>query len=73
MKLGEQILEMIETQVQAAVEAQAEPLMASLLDEVKKLIPGGIDDAIIDSMKPTILPVVKAELLKLADKINAAG
>lgn len=71
MNLGEQILEMVEEQVKSAVDQQAEPLMNALLDQLAKVIPGGIDDAIIAGAKPVILPVVKAELMKLAEKINS--
>ena len=73
MKLSEQILELIETQVQAAIEANSDALMNAVLNKMKELIPGQIDDAIIEAAKPQVLPVVKAELLKLADKINGVG
>lgn len=72
MKLNEQILELIETQVQAAVMSQSDVVMNSVLNKLKEVIPGQIDDALIEAAKPQILPIVKAELLKLADKINGA-
>ncbi len=35
------------------------------LDEAKKLIPGGIDDAIIEMLKP----ILKEQLIKLLEKV----
>ena len=40
-------------------------------DEIKKAIPGTIDDAIIAMIVPVITPVIKEELLKLIGKIEA--
>ena len=40
-------------------------------DEIKKAIPGQIDDAIIAMIVPVITPVIKEELLKLIGKIEA--
>jgi len=39
------------------------------LDEVKKLIPGGIDDALIDALAPQMKPLAKAFVLAAIEKL----
>lgn len=39
------------------------------LDQVKAAIPGQMDDAIIDMLKVSLSPILKAQLMGLIDKI----
>lgn len=40
-------------------------------EEIKKSVPGTIDDAIISLILPVITPVIKAELIKAIEKLEA--
>lgn len=69
MNLGDLVKMEVEKAVKAAVEAHSDQMMTVLLEELKKVTPELVD-VVIDTAKPKMLPIVKAELLKLADKIS---
>jgi len=71
MGIKEDILKLIEVQLKAAVESHSDSTADLLLNKLKEAIPGQIDDAIIEAAKPQLKAAVKAELLKLVDKISA--
>lgn len=48
------------------------PVTNAVLEKVKKLIPGGIDDAIIEQIKPQVYAEVKEEVEKLLNKVDDA-
>lgn len=70
MNLAEQIKMLVETQVKAVVEKECDKVTDALLQKIVDIRPGGIEDAVVLALKPQIQPLVKAELLKLADKIS---
>lgn len=71
MNLGDQIKAVVEAQVKAVVEKECDKVVDALLQKIIDLREGGIEDAVVLAMKPKLQPLVKAELLKLADKISA--
>lgn len=70
MGLKEEGVDAAEIAVKAALNEKCDAIVAATLEEVKKMIPGQWDDALLESMKSNIQSVVKAELLKLAEKIS---
>lgn len=55
--------------MKAIVDGCADEATDKAFDELKKLIPGQVDDAILDLIKPTVKPYIKAELLKAVEEI----
>lgn len=66
----EQLLTMAENTAKLIVDASYDKLMEMLFDEIKKAIPGTMDDNIIDMLKPIIAPKVKELLLAEIAKID---
>lgn len=54
----------------ALVEKLAEPLADQVLASVCKAIPGGIDDAIVLSVKPQIYAEVKKHIAEALEKVE---
>lgn len=70
MDLGEKVKALVEVELEKAIEAKSDAVVNALLAELAKAIPGQLDDVMIEAAKPKLLPVVKAELLKLVEKIS---
>lgn len=66
----EQALVLAEETAKMVVDAVYDRLLEMILDEVKKAIPGQVDDMIIDTMKPIVAPKMKALLLEQIAKID---
>lgn len=45
-------------------------LVERVKEELKKTIPGKIDDVILDAVMPKLLPIIKEALLKEVEKIS---
>jgi len=45
-------------------------IMERLKDELAKVIPGQIDDIVLNAVMPKLLPIIKAELLKRVELIS---
>ena len=70
MTLKEEALSAVEVAVEKLIEAKADLAIDALLKKVEELIPGALDDAIIESQKPKIKQFIKDALLKEAEKIS---
>jgi hypothetical protein len=77
MNLGEIIvnelkkqLPAIEKAVEAAIDAKSDAIVAGVLAKLAELIPGKLDDIALEAAKPELQKIVKAELLKQANKID---
>lgn len=66
----EQALAAVELAVETAINEKLEPLCNELLNAIKVVIPGGLDDLAIEAAKPVLIPVLKKTLLDLAEKIS---
>lgn len=66
----QEALAALETALKAGVEARFESFTDALLVELKKAIPGEVDDMIINAASPMVKPVVKQMLLDLIAKIH---
>jgi len=66
----EELLALAENTAKVIVDASYDKLMEMLFDEIKKAIPGTMDDSIIDMLKPIIAPKVKELLLAEIAKID---
>lgn len=70
METKEQLLVLGEETAKLIVDAAYDRLLEIVLDEVKKAIPGQVDDMIIDTMKPIVAPKIKELLLAEIAKID---
>lgn len=70
MELGEKIKALIEVELEKLIEAKSDAVVSALLAELAKAIPGKLDDLALEAVKPQLLPVIKAELLKQVEKIS---
>lgn len=70
MENREQLLVMAEETAKLVVDATYDRLLEMILEEIKKAIPGQIDDMVIDTMKPIIAPKMKELLLVQIAKID---
>lgn len=52
------------------VEKLYEPLMTAVAGKLKEVVPGKYDDVVIDILVPNLKPVLKAEILKVIEKIS---
>jgi len=52
------------------VEKVLEPQLVKLIEKIKKVIPGGIDDAILDNLLAKELPNLKKELAEEMEKLE---
>jgi restriction endonuclease Mrr len=68
--IGQQLLAQAEVLVEGVIQQHCDALVESALTKLKATIPTQIDDMIIDAAKPLVKEAVKAELLKLANKID---
>lgn len=66
----EELLVLAENTAKLIVDASYDKAMEMIFDELKKAIPGTIDDAIIDMLKPMIAPKLKELLLAEIAKID---
>ena len=66
----EQLLVMAEETAKLLVDATYDRLLEMIMDELKKAIPGQIDDMVIDAVKPMIGPKMKELLLAEIAKID---
>lgn len=64
------LLEISEDVLKLVVDASYDKLMEIVFEEIKKAIPGTIDDTIIDVLKPMIQPKMKELLLAEIAKID---
>lgn len=60
----------VEVSLELFVEKAYEPVVDGLLKELAAQIPGGIDDAVIAALAPSLKPVVKQLLLAQIEKIS---
>lgn len=65
-----QLLAHVEVAVEKAVEAKSDALVEMVLKEITVRIPGGLDDAAAEVIKPELKVKVKAFLLAQAEKIS---
>lgn len=70
MEVKEQSLEIAEAAAKAIVDASYDRLLEMIFEELKKAIPGQIDDMVIDAVKPMIGPKMKELLLAEIAKID---
>lgn len=70
MEAKEQALVIAEAAAKALIDASYDRIMELIFDELKKAIPGQIDDMIIDAVKPMIGPKLKELLLAEIAKID---
>lgn len=70
MDLGDKVKALVEVELEKLIEAKSNDLVSLALAELAKAIPGQLDDVMIEAVKPMLLPVVKAELLKLVEQIS---
>ena len=70
METKEQLLVMAEETAKLLVDATYDRLLEMIVDELKKAIPGTIDDMVIDAVKPMIGPKMKELLLAEIAKID---
>lgn len=66
-KLGKKVLEVV---LKDMVTLGYDDLAAALKEEIKKAIPGQVDDAIVDMIAPMLMPAIKTVLLAQIDKIS---
>ena len=71
MGLKEDLLKVVEAEVKKQVEEHCGELVAAVLAKIEEAIPGGLDNAVLEALKPQLSEIAKAQLLKLADKISA--
>lgn len=64
------VLAGIEQALEAFVEKAYDPVVDGLLKELADKIPGGIDDAVIAALAPSLKPVVRSLLLAQIEKIS---
>lgn len=69
MENKEKALALAEETAKLVVDATYDRLLEMILDEVKKAIPGTIDDMVIDTVKPVVAPKMKELLLAQIAKI----
>ena len=70
MEVKDQALVLAEETAKLVVDATYDRLLEMILDEVKKAVPGQIDDMIIDTLKPIVAPKMKELLLAQIAKID---
>lgn len=70
MTLKEQALAALELAVSKLVEDKAEIIVSAALAKLKQVIPGKLDDVLMDQYAPEIKAFIKAELLAAAGKID---
>lgn len=68
--MEQEVLVIAEAAAKALVDASYDRLMEVVFEEIKKAIPGTIDDSIIDMLKPIIAPKLKELLLAEIAKID---
>lgn len=66
----QEVLAAVEIAVEKAVAEKAEVIVEKVIEALAKAIPGQLDDMLLQTVKPQAQALVKAELLKLADKID---
>lgn len=71
MGMKEDVLAMLEAAVKKLVEDNCDAVVAGAVKALEDAIPGDIDNAILEAAKAKIQEAIKAELLKLVDKISA--
>jgi len=64
------VLEIIEALVVEQIELKQDALVDNVLAKLAALIPGKLDDMLLAQVAPLIKEELKAEALKLADKID---
>lgn len=70
MDVKEEVLAGAEVGAEAFINQSSDAIVSALVDELKKVIPGSWDDALLESYKPGLMATAKVELLKLAEKIS---
>lgn len=70
MEMKDQVLVIAEEAAKALVETSYDKVMELVFEELKKAIPGTIDDTVIDMLKPIIAPKLKELLLAEIAKID---
>lgn len=70
MEMKEEALAAAEISLELFVEKAFEPVVDGLLEELKKAIPGQVDDAVIEMVKPSLKPIAKKLLLEQIEKIS---
>jgi len=69
-EMKDTVLEAAEVSLEVFVEKAYEPLVDGILFEIKKAIPGTLDDSIVDGLATMMKPKVKALLLEQIEKIS---
>jgi len=66
----QEILEGVEVAVEAGIEKYVAPCVEEIIEKLKELIPGGLDDVVLEAAQPEIEKIVKKFLLAQAEKID---
>jgi len=69
-KVKELVLPAIEIEVKKQIELNADKAVDIVLEKLKELIPGHVEDGFIALNAPKLKEVVKAKLLEVAEKIS---
>ena len=65
-----EVKKQLELLLEKGLEQYHDQVMTKALEEIKKAIPGIIDDMAIEAIKPKLMEVSKAEFAKLIEKIS---
>ena len=68
--MKEEILKQLELAIEKLINDKCDLAVDAGLNKLMEVIPGKIDDVMIEAAKPKIKEVMKAELLKQAEKIS---
>jgi hypothetical protein len=67
---GEEALAGVEVALELFINEKSDVIVEKVLAAVAVAIPGSIDDMVLAAAKPIIQPIVKSELLKVAEKVS---
>lgn len=70
MNLKEGILAKVEVEIEKYIEEKCDAAVEAGMAKLAALIPGQIDDILLEKIKPEVKASIKAELLKQAEKIS---
>ena len=66
----EKLLPLLEVEVEKIIEANCDKAVDALVMKLEELIPGSIDNLVLEAAKPELKKVVKVALLAQAEKIS---
>lgn len=71
MEIPKEVLSILEATAKTLIESHSDKLVHLCLEEIKKVIPGEIDDVILDQLEASLKAKIKELLLDQAEKISA--